>query len=123
MGTVHQSDLWCDRCPGIFPNDPIIEESPNTDLVLAEIRTKLAQEDLKSKDDRIILDFPGNASVTSDFDGIRGECSRLLFPQDEISLLSVGDQGLFHCLIKETLRVSCTFIIYIYIFFYSKYFL
>ena len=89
-----------------IPNDPIIEESPNTDLVLAEIRTKLAQEDLKSKDDRIVLDFPGNAFVTSDFDGIRGECSKLLLPQDEISLLSVGDQGLFHCLIKETLRVS-----------------
>ena len=88
------------------PNDPIIEESPNADLVIAEVRTKLAQEDLKSKDDRIVLDFPGNASVTSDFNGIRGECSKLLLPQDEISLLSVGDQGLFHCLIKETLRVS-----------------
>ena len=88
------------------PNDPIIEESPNADLVIAEVRTKLAQEDFKSKGDRIVLDFPGNAYVTSDFDGIRGECSKLLFPQDEISLLSVGDQGLFHCLIKETLRVS-----------------
>ena len=110
-----------------IPNDPIIEESPNADLVIAEIRTKLAQEDFKSMDDRIVLDFPGSASVTSNFDGIRGECSRLLFPQDEISLLSVGDQGLFHCLIKESLRVSCAFsicflVLYISFSFFSFFF-
>ena len=89
-----------------LPNDPIIEESPSVDLMIAEVRTKLVQDDLKSKDDRIVLNFPVSASVTSDYDGIRGECSKLLFPQDEISLLSAGDQGLFHCLIKETLRVN-----------------
>lgn len=89
-----------------------MEEFQSVDLKLAEVRTKIAHEDLKNRKDDIFIDLPDNASVVSGYDQIRGECSKLLFPQDEVSLLSMGDQGLLYYLVKDSLRVSLYIIIY-----------
>lgn len=89
-----------------------MEEFQSVDLKLAEVRTKIAHEDLKNRKDDIFIDLPDNASVGSGYDQICGECSKLLFPQDEVSLLSMGDQGLLYYLVKDSLRVSLYIIIY-----------
>lgn len=102
---------------------PIMEESPSVDLKLAEVRTKIAHDDLKNIKDGIFIDLPVNASVVSGFDEIRGECSKLLFPQDEVSLLSMGDQGLLYYLVKDSLRVSLFIIIYSFSFMFPVYLL
>lgn len=64
-----------------------MEKSPSVDLKFAEVRTKFAQEDLKDKGDKIVLNFPASASTTVSFEEIRRECSKLLFPKDEMHFL------------------------------------
>lgn len=80
--------------------DDAANSHPPTDSRIQKKKKRTNSSDLTNmSDDTIKLSFPSNASAQSNFEPLRGEVEKLLFPKDremfeEFGVRAVGEMGI-----------------------------
>lgn len=79
--------------------------SSEGDMVLAEMKVKYF-DNPQDTSDKISLEFPKNASVVANFEAIRSEARKVLFPEDKKAFLAMGRGGARKIFSEHLLKVN-----------------